>query len=86
LRALDDHNENPELDKLERDVVETANKLELARWVSAEEQHCSAQKLECSTVCPLLFSSASVTCAGLIAARREACDNWRNPGMALLKS
>jgi len=27
LRALDDHNENQELDKLERDVVETANKL-----------------------------------------------------------
>lgn len=27
LRALDDHNENPDLDKLERDVVETANKL-----------------------------------------------------------
>ncbi len=27
LRALDDHNENPELNNLERDVVETANKL-----------------------------------------------------------
>jgi len=27
LRALDDHNENPELDKLEQDIVGTANKL-----------------------------------------------------------
>src|SRR6267143_4813986 len=27
LRVLYDHNENPELDKLERDIVETANKL-----------------------------------------------------------
>jgi fumarate hydratase class I len=27
LRKLDDHNSDPELDKLERDVVETANKL-----------------------------------------------------------
>ncbi len=27
LRKLDDHNPNPELDKLEKDIVETANKL-----------------------------------------------------------
>ena len=27
LRRLDDHNSNPELDKLEQDIVETANKL-----------------------------------------------------------
>src|SRR5262252_5688570 len=27
LRKLDDHNSNPELDKLEQDIVETANKL-----------------------------------------------------------